>query len=54
MGQVEAYGHIAFRLVGGIAEHHALVAGTLLFLVAVIHAAIDVLALFVDGTQDTA
>ena len=54
VGQIKTHRHIVLGLVSGIAEHHTLVAGTLLFFVAVIHAAVDVLALFVDGTQDTA
>ena len=50
VGEVKTHRHIVLGLVSGIAEHHTLVAGTLLFLVAVIHTAVDVLALFVDGT----
>ena len=49
--QVQRHGHQALGLVGGISEHHTLVAGTLLVLVAIVHAAVDVLALLVDGGQ---
>ena len=52
--QVETYGHVTLRLVCGIAEHHTLVTGTLFVLVAVVHTAVDIRTLFVDGTEDTA
>jgi len=54
VGQVEGDGHIVLRLIGGIAEHHALVACSLLFFIAVIYATVDVGTLLVDGTQDAA
>ena len=62
VGQVERGGHVVFRLVDGIAEHHALVAGTLLHTVGIavagftfaVYATADVLALFVDGREDAA
>ena len=54
MCQVEGDRHEVFRLVSGIAEHHALVTGTLLFFIAVVNTAVDVGTLFVDGTENTA
>ena len=54
VGQVERNGHVVTRLVGGIAEHHALVAGALVFLVGAVYAAVDVAALLVDGREDAA
>ena len=53
VGQVERDGHVVLRLVGGIAEHHTLIAGTLLILVTVIDTAVDVGTLLVDGAEDT-
>ena len=53
MCQIERHWHQALRFVGGITEHHTLIASTLLFLVAIIHTAIDVFALFVDSSQNT-
>ena len=50
VGQIETDGHIALRLVGGVAEHHTLIASTLLVLVAVVDTAVDVGTLLVDGT----
>ena len=52
VGQVKAHGHIVLRLVGGVTEHHTLVAGSLFVLVAVIHTTVDVGTLLVDGTED--
>ena len=54
VSQIERYRHVIFCLVAGVAEHHALVAGTLLVVVAVVHAAVDVLALLMDGIEDAA
>ena len=53
MSQVERNGHQVLRLVGGIAEHHTLVACTLLVLIAIIYTAVDILTLLMDGSQDT-
>ena len=52
--QVERYGHVAVRLVSGVAEHHALVAGALPHLFLTANAAVDVVALLVDGAEDAA
>ena len=54
MGQVDGHGHVVLRLVGGVAEHHSLVAGSLVFRVLAHHAAVDVLALLVDFGKDSA
>ena len=62
MGEVERYGHVVFGFVGGITEHHALVAGTLVFfrclvgslMVDAVDTTIDVVALLMDGTEDAA
>ncbi|OPZ92994.1 MAG: hypothetical protein BWY72_02485 [Bacteroidetes bacterium ADurb.Bin416] len=57
MGQVEGQGHIVFRLVGGVSEHHALVTGSLVHGVhfgSTIDASVDVGGLFMDGGEDTA
>ena len=51
---VERYGHIVLGLVSGVAEHHALVAGTLLLLVGTRHTAVDIVRLLVDGCEHTA
>ena len=47
--EVERKGHVVLCLIGGIAEHHTLVAGTLLFAVLTVHATVDVAALLVNG-----
>ena len=52
--QVEAQGHVVLGLVGGIAEHHTLVASTLCGAVGAVNAAVDVRALLVNGREDTA
>ena len=52
MGQIERHGHQAFRFVRSVAEHHALVASPLFFLVLTVNATVDVLALFVNGAQN--
>ena len=52
--QREGQGHEGVGLVVGIAEHHALVAGTLLLGIGAHHAAVDVGALLVDGGEDAA
>ena len=54
VGQVETDRHIALCLIGCISEHHTLVAGTLFVFVSVVHTAVDVGTLLMDGTQDTA
>ena len=54
MREVERHGHEILGLVGGIAEHHTLVASALLVLVAIIDTAVDVLALLMDSSEDTA
>ena len=62
MGEVERYGHVVFGFVGGITEHHALVAGTLVFfrclvgslMVDAVDTTVDVVALLMDGTEDAA
>ena len=46
--------HVILRFVGGIAEHHPLVSGTLLHRVLALYAAVNVGALLMDGTQHTA
>ena len=52
--QVKRHRHVVFCLVGGVTEHHALVAGTLLVLLLTADAAVDVAALLVDGGEDAA
>ena len=54
VAQVQRKGHVVLRIPAGITEHHALVAGALLFLRCPFHAAVDVGRLFVEGTQHTA
>ena len=54
VGQIEAHGHQVLRLVHRIAEHHALVAGSLCVLVVAVHAAVDVRTLLVNARQDAA
>ena len=49
VGQVERHRHVILGLVGGVTEHHALVAGPLLVFVAAAHAPVYVAALLVDG-----
>ena len=51
VAQVEGQRHEVFCFVGGVAEHHALVARTLLHGVFALHAPVDVRALFMDGRQ---
>ena len=52
--QGERERHVVFGFIGGIAEHHALVASTLFHGVLTFHTAVDVGALLVDGAQHTA
>ena len=54
VSQVERHGHIALRLVGGIPEHHSLVAGTLVLVLLAVYATVDVNALLMNGGKDTA
>ena len=54
MGQIKRHGHVVLRLVDGIAEHHALIAGTLLFFLLAVDTASDVVALLMDSTEDAA
>ena len=51
--EVERKGHVVLCLIGGIAEHHTLVAGTLLFAVLTVHTTVDVTALFVNSREHT-
>ena len=52
--EVERYGHVVLGLVGGVAEHHSLVAGALVFLLFAAHATVNVVRLLVDGCEHTA
>ena len=52
--QVERGRHVVFGLVGGIAEHHALVAGPLVILLFAGDATVDVVALLVDSREHAA
>ena len=53
LGEYQRRGHVFARLVAGVAEHDALVAGSLLFVL--FHdALVDVGALLVDGGEDAA
>ena len=54
VGQVERKGHVVFRLVGGVAEHHALIAGSLVFKHRTFNPLVDVGALFMNGREHTA
>ena len=54
MRQDQRRGHHLAGLVAGVAEHDALVAGTLLLLGLADDALVDVRRLFVDGRQDAA
>ena len=54
MGQVERGGHVVVGLVTGVAKHHALVAGALVFLALAAHTLVDVVALLMDGGENTA
>ena len=54
VGQVQGQRHVVLRLVGGVAKHHALVAGALVLAVLTVDAAVDVVALFVDGGEHAA
>ena len=51
MRQIERHRHQVLCLVAGIAEHHALVAGTLFVLIAIVHTTVDIVALLMDGGQ---
>ena len=53
VSEIERDGHIVGRLIAGVAEHHSLVAGTLRLLVLAADAPIDILALLVNGSQNT-
>lgn len=52
--EVECYGHVVLGLVGGVTEHHSLVAGTLVFLLLLSNAAVDIFRLLVNGSKDAA
>ena len=52
VAQVERQRHVGIGLVAGIAEHHALVAGTLIFFILALNAAIDVGALLMKSRED--
>ena len=54
MSQVERHGHQIFCLIASIAKHHTLVASALLLVVAIVHAAVDIITLLVNGTENTA
>ena len=54
VGKGERQGHISVGLVAGVAEHHALVAGTLLLRLGAVDAAVDVCALLMDSREDAA
>ena len=54
VGKRERYRHELRGLVGGIAEHHALVAGTLVVLFLALNALVYVAALLVDGCEHAA
>ena len=54
VAQVEGQRQIVLGLVGGIAEHHALVAGALTHGILALYAAVDVGALLMDGGEDAA
>ena len=54
MCQVEGGRHVVVGLVGGVAKHHALIAGALFFLFLAADALVDVAALLMDGREDTA
>ena len=51
MGEIEGKGHVVFGLVGGVAEHHSLVASPLILTVLLVDSAVDVAALFVYGRE---
>ena len=52
--EVERQRHVVLRVPAGVAEHHALVAGSLILRVFAHHATVDVLALLVDLGEDSA
>ena len=52
MRQVEGGGHVVVGLIGGVAKHHTLVAGALLFLFLAADALVDVAALLMDSRED--
>ena len=54
MGQIQTDGHIVLRFIGGIAEHHALVASALFVFIAVVYTAVYIGALLMNGAQNTA
>ncbi len=51
VGEVERERHVVGSLIGGVAKHHALVASALVFKFLAIHAAVDVVALLVQGAE---
>ena len=53
MGQVKAHGHEILRLIGCIAEHHALVTGTLIVISLPIDPSVDVLTLLMYSSENT-
>lgn len=54
MCQVDGHRHIVLGLVACVSEHHSLVAGALIVVVAVVDTTVDVVALLVDGRQNAA
>ena len=51
MCQVERQRHIVFSFIGSVAEHHTLVAGTLIHRVLTFHSTVNVRALFVNSRE---
>src|SRR3546814_4040925 len=54
MREMDRGGHVAARLVGGVAEHQALVAGALLFGLLAVDALVDVGGLLADQVEHAA
>ena len=53
MSQVERHWHVVLRLIGSITKHHALVTCTLFFFLITVNATVDIVALLMNGGQDT-
>ena len=54
VAKLEGQRHAVVGLVGGIAEHHTLIAGTLLLRIATLNATVDIDALCMESREDTA
>ena len=54
MGKIQGYRHQVLCFICSVTKHHSLIASSLILVILTIHTTIDVIALLVNGCQDTA